>query len=63
MVLLSPYLQGVNGDGAAAPAVEVTQGVHGAGTAKHHQLVEQLLLRHGEQHLGQAGCWNTQRSG
>lgn len=51
---LPPDLQGVDGDGAAAPVVEVAEGVHGASAAEHHQPVEQLLLGHGEEEQRQA---------
>ena len=42
---------GVDGDGTAPPAVQVTNCVHRGCAAEQHQPAEQVLLRHREQDL------------
>jgi len=53
----SSYLQCMDGDGAAPPAVQVADGVHRRRAAEQHQPAEQLLLGHGEQDLEESGVW------
>ncbi len=49
------HLQGVDGDGAAPPAVQVTNCVHCCCAAEQHQPAEQVLLGHREQDLDHTG--------
>lgn len=51
------YLQGMHGDGAAPPAVQVTHGVHSRRAAEQHQPGEQVLLGNGEEELEDTGLW------
>lgn len=56
-IRFSSYLQGVDGDGAAPPAVQVADGVDRRCAAKQHQPAEQLLLGHREQDVEHAAAW------
>lgn len=57
------HLQGVDGDGAAPPAVQVADSIYRGGAAKQHQPAEQVLLGDGEQDLEQTGlCRHTHGS-
>lgn len=49
----------MDGDGAAVPGVEMTEGVRRPSTAKHHQPIEQLLLGDSEEEQGQAAVCNA----
>lgn len=52
------HLQGMDGHWTASPSIKMAQWVHHPSTSKHHQSVQQLLLRNREEHQRHAWCWN-----
>lgn len=55
--MCAQYLQGVDGDGAAPPAVQVTHCINCCCAAKQHHPAEEILLGNGEQDLEHTGAW------